>query len=541
MQRRTEEGDGRVRLRTSSLPLRSGRLDRRPLVRDSPGSKDVGREGEGQWLDGMVKDGNRGVRSVARGLALVLIAGAMLAALNDTGFGRMLRNAVGYADFGYVPAGVRDLDAHRRAPSTATRCACARTPGARRRSCFVGHECVPDRRRHRRACTSRCPTRATCSRSAPGLGRGRPVATVHPADVRQRARGQPDQCLRQLLGLGRRLAATSTSRRPSRIARSAQRLHADVRRSRTPAGSTQTDPSARLVLVLRLRHRRRGRPAPPPRWLQVRSPTWAARSRSARPPTAARPRSSASPRATGSARIAATTPAAAALDNQLHQDRRRGRRAERRWRWPGRCARWRPARRRRYSVDGRAARSRASCSIGLAGAAPTGDAPTRARGDGSIEDRPLAGRFVRWRVLRGPAARPAAAPIDADKRATFDDPGRGRGAATSAPTSTPTATALQDERRAGPTSGTIFAPAAAPARRDADARRRPRRPAADRPAVTPTRVVVTLGVRSSTRAASARWLGQGRPAQARPSPRSVRRGARARRFSKRNARGKVSA
>ena len=52
----------------------------------------------------MPERGNAGARNVARALALVLIAGGLLATLGGNGFARMLRGAEGYAAFsGYVP------------------------------------------------------------------------------------------------------------------------------------------------------------------------------------------------------------------------------------------------------------------------------------------------------------------------------------------------------------------------------------------------------------------------------------------------------
>src|SRR3954447_3831848 len=80
----------------SDLTVCSGALERTVALRQT--ARLHTEEGE------MAERGNAPARYLARGLALVLIAGGLLAAFGQNGFARMLRGADGYASFqGYVP------------------------------------------------------------------------------------------------------------------------------------------------------------------------------------------------------------------------------------------------------------------------------------------------------------------------------------------------------------------------------------------------------------------------------------------------------
>ena len=197
----------------------------------------------------MVKDGNSGVRSVARWLALVLMVGAVLAALNGAGFACMLRIADGYADFGYVPEECATSRSSARAINGEKVRVC-QDAWSTTSGCYVGHESYPIGdaigRMH-----SRCRTRATCARTAP--------------DTRARTTcddRSPSRCS-TACSRATRSAADSFSagdngpipgRRAERRASSdGARLHAASQITEHD-GEHAADASAGLDLVLRLRH-----------------------------------------------------------------------------------------------------------------------------------------------------------------------------------------------------------------------------------------------------------------------------------------------
>ena len=86
--------------------------------------------------------GNRSARTVARALGLLLIAGGALAALGDTGFGRMVNGNVGYAGFGYIPQQCGDSSRSVRAINGDVVRACQSSSG-QTHGFFVGHRAYP--------------------------------------------------------------------------------------------------------------------------------------------------------------------------------------------------------------------------------------------------------------------------------------------------------------------------------------------------------------------------------------------------------------
>ena len=475
----------------------------------------------------MVKDGNRGVRIVARGLALVLIAGAMLAALNDTGFGRMLRNAVGYADFGYVPQECATSRSSARAINGDAVRVCQFSWGATS-SWYVGHKWYPIGDAIVRMHVSMPDAGYLFSFGAWDSGAGglwRPFTQPVFGSV---LAGNPISASDSFS------AWDNGSRyldvvRTSRIARSAHSYTLSWQ-IRNTTGSTQ-----RIRPLVSSSSYGYGIPSwttgAPPRWLQVRNPNAGGSI------TLGETSYGGSPAVVGftsgdwQRTNAATTPAAAALDNQLHQDRLEdGSLSAMSLAWPVRSLA--PNATATYSVTVALSPAR-ELNIGLAGAAPTGDAPTvlAAR---IVEDRPLAGRFVRWRVL-GAGGPSGAAPIDANKRATFAIPA-GAGARDVSAYVDTNGNGLQDEHEPGE-SGTIFAPAAAPAPATPTPTVAPPPPPPP-PVVTPTRVVVTLGYflnKSRFRTFSVKDVPAGSTVTAK-----CPKGCARKTFTKRKARGTVS-
>ncbi len=148
--------------------------------------------------------GNRSARTVARSLGLRLIAGGALAALGDTGFGRMVYANDGYADFGYIPQQCGDSSRSVRTINGDVVRACQYLQQSRRMGSSSATTPTRSRTRRRR-CSSRCPTRSLhFAWLRLRHERRLDVALVHVADVRPRVRGQPRHGLRALRRLGRR-------------------------------------------------------------------------------------------------------------------------------------------------------------------------------------------------------------------------------------------------------------------------------------------------------------------------------------------------
>jgi hypothetical protein len=478
-------------------------------------------------MDGMVKDGNRGVRVVARALALVFISGAILAVLNDTGFGRMLRNAVGYADFGYVPQECATSRSSARALNGDAVRVCQFSWGTTR-SWFVGHKWYPIGNADVALHVSMPDAAYLFSFGAYSGGAGGLWRSFTTPVFGSVLAGNP-------VSASDRFSAWDNGSRYLDVVRTSRITRGTNGYTLTWQIKNTTATTQRIRPMVSSTSYGYGFPvwatAPSPRRIQVRNPTMGGSV------TLAESAFGGSPAVTGftsgmwQRTNAAATPAGGALDNQVHQDRvENGNSSAMSLAWPARSLA--PNASATYSVTITLERAR-ELTLALAGAAPTGNAPTTLSAR-VVEDRAVAGRFVRWRVI-GAGGATGAAPIDANKRATLVIPAKAGAQDVRAYVDT-NGNGLQDENEPEE-SGTIYSPAATPPPPPVPtvvATATPTPP----PVVEPKRIVVTLGYflnKSRFRTFSVKDVPAGSTVTAK-----CPKGCARKTYTKRNARGTVS-